>query len=278
MREELIFLGHKLNAKGLAPVAAYVDAIRDFPRPPDLKHLQRFLGMVNFYRRFLPNIARTLVPLTNATAGAPKGPLDWSAEMDTAFQECKDALLRAVPLHHPAPDAALSLAVDASDTHVGAALQQLVAGSWRPLGFFSKKLAPPELKYSAFDRELLAAYADIRHFRFMVEGRPFVLFTDHLPLVSAIHRVSPPWTARQQRHLSFISEFTTDIRHTPGVENVVADTLSRPPVVNAVLPPPVAVSFQDMAAAQRIFFSQRTPSAHPPPCRWWPNRVAHICS
>ena len=255
MREELIFLGHKLNAKGLAPVAAYVDAIREFPRPPDLKHLQRFLGMVNFYRRFLPGIARTLVPLTNATAGAPKGPLDWSPEMDAAFLECKDALLRAVPLHHPAPDAELSLAVDASDTHVGAALQQFVAGSWRPLGFFSKKLATPELKYSAFDRELLAAYAAIRHFRFMIEGRPFVLFTDHLPLVSAIHRVSPPWTARQQRHLSFISEFTTDIRHTPGVDNVVADTLSRPPVVNAVLPPPVAVSFQDMAVAQRASFS-----------------------
>ena len=51
-------------------MAAYVEAIRTFPRPPDLKHLQRFLGMVNFYRRFLPGIARTLVPLTNATVGA----------------------------------------------------------------------------------------------------------------------------------------------------------------------------------------------------------------
>ena len=255
MREELVFLGHSLNARGLAPVAAYVEAIRAFPRPPDLKHLQRFLGMVNFYRRFLPGVARTLVPLTSATVGAPKGPLDWSPAMEASFQACKDALLQAVPLHHPAPNAELSLAVDASDTHVGAALQQRVAGSWYPLGFFSKKLAPPELKYSAFDRELLAAYTAIRHFRFLIEGRPFILFTDHLPLVGAIHRVSPPWTARQQRHLSFISEFTTDIRHTPGVDNVVADTLSRPPVVNAVLLPPGPVSFEDMAVAQKSSYS-----------------------
>jgi hypothetical protein len=97
------------------------------------------------------------------------------------------------------------------------------------LAFFSKKLAPAEVKYSTFDRELLAAYATIRHFRFLLEGRQFQLLTDHKPLVTAMTRVSPPQSARQQRHLAYISEFTTDLRHTPGAENVVADALSRPP-------------------------------------------------
>jgi hypothetical protein len=82
---------------------------------------------------------------------------------------------------------------------------------------------PAELKYSTFDRELLAAFATIRHFRFLLEGRQFQLFTDHKPLVAALTRVTPAQSARQQRHLAYISELTTDLSHTPGSENVVAD-------------------------------------------------------
>ena len=69
----------------------------------------------------------------------------------------------------------------------------------------------------------------LRHFCFELEGRKFHILTDHLPLVSALSRVSPPWSTRQQRQLSYISEFTSDLRHTPGAANVVADNLSRPP-------------------------------------------------
>jgi hypothetical protein len=70
----------------------------------------------------------------------------------------------AVPLTHPAPGATLALAVDASDTHVGAALQQLECGAWRPLALFSRKLTVTETRYSTFDRELLAAFAAVCHF------------------------------------------------------------------------------------------------------------------
>jgi hypothetical protein len=76
---------------------------------------------------------------------------------------------------------------------------------------------------------LLAAFAAVRHFRFLLEGRQFRLLTDHKPLVSALARVSPPWSAHQQHQLAFLSEFTSDIWHTPGHANVVADALSRPP-------------------------------------------------
>jgi cleavage and polyadenylation specificity factor subunit 1 len=123
--------------------------------------------------------------------------------------------------------------VDASDSHVGGVLQQLTNGSWFPLAFFSRKLNTPELKYSTFDRELLAAFAAIRHFRFVLEGRSFRLLTDHMPLTLAMRRVSAPWSARQVRQLAYISEFTTDLRHIPGPKNVVADTLSRPSATSA---------------------------------------------
>jgi hypothetical protein len=224
----LKFLGHMVDEAGITPLPKHVAAVQDCPPPTDIKQLQRFLGLINFYRRFLPAVARTLKPLTDLLKGSPKVLL-WSPAADAAFVAAKAALVAAVPLCHPAPHAVLSLSVDASDSHVGGVLQQQVGKGWKPLAFFSKKLAPAEVKYSTFDRELLAAYATIRHFRFLLEGRQFKLLTDHKPLVAAMTRVSPPQSARQQRHLAYISEFTTDLRHTPGTENVVADALSRPP-------------------------------------------------
>jgi hypothetical protein len=93
--------------------------------------------MINFYRRFLPS---TLRPLTAALSGNPKV-LSWQSAMETAFTAAKAALDTAVPLAHPLPRAILTLATDASDTHVGAVLQQQVGQHWQPLGFFSKKLS-----------------------------------------------------------------------------------------------------------------------------------------
>ena len=168
-----------------------------------------------------------LKPLTDILAGSPKH-LEWTSKLQGAFEAVTAATAAAVKLVHPAPDATISLAVDASGTHIGGALQQLVRGSWKRLSFFSQKLWAAEQKTSAFDRELLAAYSAIRHFRFALEGRPFQLHTDHNPLVTALHRISPPWTAWHQRHLAYIADFTADLRHVPGVNNAVADALARP--------------------------------------------------
>ena len=221
------YLGHLVSAEGMVPLRRHVQALQDLPPPQDVPQLQRFLGLVNFYRRFIPGLAGILQPLTDALVGSPKS-LVWSPALDASFLAAKSALAAATPLVHPSVSAPVSLAVDASASHVGAVLQQRVRGSWRPLAFFSKKLTPAQQRYSAFDRELLATYLSIRHFRFQLEGRRFCVFTDHKPLVSALHRVSPPWSARQQRHLAYVAEFTSDLRHVPGKDNVAADALSRP--------------------------------------------------
>ncbi len=141
--------------------------------------------MVNFYRRFLPGIARTLQLLTDALKGAPKT-LVWPPA--AVFGAAKTALAAAVPLAHPAVNAVLSLATDASETHVGGVLQQLTCGRWQPLAFYSKKLSGAGTRYSTFDRELLAAFSAVRHFRFLLEGRQFRLLTDHKPLVTSVFR------------------------------------------------------------------------------------------
>ena len=155
-------------------------------------------------------------------------------------------LADATLLTHPHPNASIALTSDASVTAVGAVLEQSIEGSWQPLAFFSRQLRPAEQKYSAFDRELLALYLAIRHFRCMLEGRNFSAYTDHKPLVQAISKSSEPWTSRQQRHLSYISEFTTDIKHVPGKRNVVADCLSRP-TLNTIS---LGIDYAEMARAQ----------------------------
>ena len=170
--------------------------------------------MINFNRKFLHGAGKSLT---------------WSPVLDSAFARAKDLLSSVPELVHPRPDALVSLAVDAFDTHLGAVHQQLLNGSWAPLSFYSRKLSDAEKKYSTFDHELLAAYSSLRHFRFRLEGRDFTIFTDHKPLTHALFRVSPPWSACQQCHLSYLAEFTSSMVHVPGPENVVADTLSRTP-------------------------------------------------
>jgi cleavage and polyadenylation specificity factor subunit 1 len=118
---------------------------------------------------------------------------------------------------------------------MGAVLQQRVNNTWQPLAFFSRKLSPAQQKYSAYDRELLAIYEAVKHFRHMLEARHFVIFTDHKPITYAFQQKRDKCSPRQFNRLDFVSQFTTDIRHISGRENVVADVLSR---VESVTAPP----------------------------------------
>jgi hypothetical protein len=219
--QEMDFLGHRVSAAGISPLPHRVQALREHPQPGTVKELQGFLGAVNFYRRFVPAAAKILRPLTDALRGGapPSAAILWSPMMQQAFSEVKEALAAATLLSHPAQHAELAIVVDASATHVGAALHQRSSpeAAWQPLAFFSKKLEPAQTRYSAFDRELLACVMGIRHFRYMLEARRFTIYTDHKPLTFALHKVAEPWTARQARHLSYVAEFSTDIRHVAGV-------------------------------------------------------------
>ncbi|GFV87770.1 transposon Tf2-11 polyprotein [Trichonephila clavipes] len=142
--------------------------------------------------RFLPKAAEQQYLLSEFLKGS-KGkkdskPLNWSSEAITAFQRCKQALADAALLAHPAPSAPLALHVDASDYAIGGALHQVVDSELQPLAFFSRKLTSSEKSYSAYDRELLATYSAIRHFRYMLEARDFTVFTDHKPLTYAFRQ------------------------------------------------------------------------------------------
>jgi len=247
--DSIEFLGHSITRLGATPLPNKVEAIVNFPRPVTTKSLQEFLGMINHYHRFLPEAAKIMLPLYHATSIKDKLVV-WTEQMDSSFVRSKQQLADAVMLFHPSSTAQTAVTVDASDAAVGAVLEQFISGEWQPIAFFSKKLRKPELKYSTFDRELLALYLAVRHFRYYLEARSFIAYTDHKPLIYAFSKISDPWTPRQQRHLAFISEYTTDIVHISGKDNTVADALSRPSL-NAVATC-LGVDFHQMALDQKV--------------------------
>ncbi|KAG6458433.1 hypothetical protein O3G_MSEX010849 [Manduca sexta] len=226
---EVTFLGYRISASGTKPLESKVEAIKEFTVPKTIRQLRRFLGMLNFYRRFIPHSASIQAPLNALLGGNVKAsqPVDISGEALLAFNRCKESLANAALLAHPDCQAELALVTDASDLAMGAVLQQKKNGVWEPLAFFSRKLSPSQQKYSPYDRELLAIYESIKYFRHMLEARHFVVYTDHKPLSYAFSERKANCSPRQYRHLDYISQFTTDIRHISGKDNVVADPLSR---------------------------------------------------
>ena len=227
-KPSLEFLGYRVDKDGISPLEDRVEVIRKTPAPTTVKELQRFLGMVNYYRRFVPKAAHHLHALFSSLKGKPKK-LPWTPECQNSFEAIKEALAAATLLHHPRPGARIALTTDASKLAIGGVLEQLGPKGWEPLGFYSAKLQPPQQLWPPYDRELLAAFKSVRHFRPMLEGRSFTLFSDHQSLIPSLAKKTEPQTARQTYQLAGIAEYTTDIRYLKGKVNVVADALSRPP-------------------------------------------------
>jgi hypothetical protein len=248
---ELEFLGHKVSCTGVSPLPEKVTHIRDFPTPTNQRQLREFLGLVNFYRRFIPQCALILHPLNSLLSSSQKD-VHWTPQASEAFTSIKEALANATLLFHPLEDAPLSMMADASNVAIGAVLHQSVDGHYQPISYFSRKLSPTESRYSTFDRELLAVYSAIRHFKHYVEGRKFTIFTDHKPLTYSLFSHSDRYSPRQVRHLDYISQFTSDIRHVTGSDNPVADALSRIDI-NAIHQLPNNLDFSAIAEAQASY-------------------------
>ncbi|GFW83949.1 transposon Tf2-9 polyprotein [Trichonephila clavipes] len=199
---ELIFLGHLITPDGIKPLPDKVQVVLDYKQPETVGSLRKFLGLLNFYRRFLPKAAEQQYLLSEFLKGS-KGkkdskPLNWSSEAITAFQRCKQALADAALLAHPSPSASLALHVDASDYAIGV----------------------PTTVNSLLSTRLSDTFGICWKLEISV-------FTDHKPLTYAFRQKSDKCSPRQIRQLDFISQFTTNIVHIPGSDNIAADVLSR---------------------------------------------------
>ncbi|CAH8632681.1 unnamed protein product, partial [Schistosoma mattheei] len=228
----LEFLGHHIDSQGIKPLEEKVKAISSYPEPTSVKSLRRFLGTCNFYRRFLPNCADVLQPLTDllkndksSTKKEKNQIFKLPSDAKVAFEKAKSMIANATMLQHlnTDPTTLLILCTDASQKAVGAVLQQRVNNKITPIAFFSKRLSPAQERYSTFGRELLAMYLAVKHFNFLLQGRDFTIMTDHKPLCYSFNTTYDKHSPREARQLDYISQFTTDIQFVKGNTNVVAD-------------------------------------------------------
>ena len=253
--QKLKFLGHLVTPEGILPLPDRVKAIKEYPKPTTAKQLRAYLGLLNYYHRFVKNLTMHLCPLYDMLKQPKKAKRDsiaWSVENELAFENSKKLLADVAMLNYPVSNLPTSIMVDASDKAVGGVLQQQHDGIWKPIAFFSRKLDKTQQRYSAFDRELYAAYKAVRHFHFLIENKKFTLFADHKPLVAAFYSRSDQVIMRRARQLSFISEFTDDVAHVKGEDNVVPDALSRIEINQIVFPQTEAVDidYAEIAQAQ----------------------------
>ena len=222
----LEFLGHMLGeTQTLLPVAEKVEAIQKAERPVTKKQVRSFLGVVGFYRKFIPNFSAIAVPLTDLTKKGKPNKVSWEESHENAFQALKRCLVGPPILRLPQFDKPFILRTDASDTGLGAILLQGTEGEEMPVAYASKKLLDREKNYSVIEKECLAVVWGVSKFHRYLFGKEFILETDHQPLTYL--NKSKMANSRLMRWALALQPYRMRIRSIRGKDNVGADYLSR---------------------------------------------------
>ena len=226
-RKEVEYLGYCVSAKGVATDPKKVTAIKAFPVPLDVRSLRSFLGLLSYYRRFIPNfsiIANPLFVLTRKDV-----PFQWTTECQESFDNLKDILTSATILAFPDFKEDFLLETDASGTGLGAVLSQKQPnGQIRPIAYASRTLQSHEKNYGSTELEGLAVVWAVKHFRQYLYGHRCHVFTDHEALKALLNTPHP--SGRLARWGLVIQELDLTINYQPGRKNMKADALSRNPV------------------------------------------------
>ncbi|KFD58275.1 hypothetical protein M513_01038 [Trichuris suis] len=213
-------------------LTAKVQAIRKAPAPQNKAELQAFLGLVNFYNRFVPNRADVLAPLYQLVKD--NSSWKWGTEQKNAFQRIKESLSSSISLAHYDSNRPLAISCDASSIGIGAVLEHINAdGTHESIYFASRVLQPSEQKYAQVDREGLAIVFAVQKFRCFVLGRKFTIFMDHKPLLGLLQQGKPIKgcvSPRMTRWSLILSSYDYELRYRPGKSIGAADALSRLPV------------------------------------------------
>ena len=222
--KEIKFLGHIVSEQGIHPDPKNIRAVQQMNRPLNVKQVRRFIGMANFYRKHIENFALLANPLTNLMKKGQK--FQWTPDCDHAFKTLKEKLVSAPILVKADQSLPFELHTDASDTHVGAALMQLVGKDLKPIGYYSKKLNATEKKYPVTDREAMGVVHACRFFHHYLWLKRFKVVTDHEPLTHVFkERTSCP---RMSRYIIDLRGYNYKVKYVQGRKNVVPDMLSRP--------------------------------------------------
>ena len=227
-KAEVPFLGHIVGQQGVRKCPKYMTAVVEYPRPKNVKELRSFVGMVNFQRKYIPNCSVMSKPLTIWLGKSDKILLQWTEEMEAAFAGLKEAMARDIELAYPdySPDAPLmELATDASKHGAGAALTQEQNGSQRVIAYSSTTFNKAQSQYGAIELELSAIRWALSNLKCFLYGIPFVLYTDHNPLINMTNMAKQ--NARIMRTWNELSEFDFTIKYRAGRDMAIPDNLSR---------------------------------------------------
>ena len=220
------FLGHIVSEHGLMPDPAKVCIVQDWPVPLNVKQVRQFVGLAQYFRKFIQGFATLIAPLT--ALFKKDSVWVWTEKCHDAFCEVKKALTSAPCLKLPDNELPYTMVCDASGVGVGAVLMQ----EGRPVAFDGRKLTDTEMKWGATEQEMLAVVHHLEKWRCYLEGSEFTVVTDHQPNTwfSSQKVLSPRLARWYERIRSF--DFAWEYR--PGRLNV-ADPLSRHPAFCALI-------------------------------------------
>lgn len=249
------YLGHIIDSDGLHPSEAKVKAIREAPTPTNVTELKSFLGLLNYYHKFLPDVATVLSPLHLLLR--KDTPWKWTPDQEKAFQKAKTMLHSSSVLTHYDEKKPLVVACDASPYGLGAVLSHRMSDrSDLPVAYASRTLSAAEKRYSQLEKEALAIIFAVRKFHDYIYGRKFVLHSDHKPLqflLSESKQVPLLASSRIQRWAIALSAYNYVIQYKPGKLIPHADALSRLPLPNfpssVPMPQDVVLMFEHISEA-----------------------------
>lgn len=253
MQQSVTYLGHHLEFNCVRPNIEKVEAVLKAPPPKDVAQLQSYLGLINYYRRFIPNLSSELKSLYTLL-GKDKE-FVWSAECNKAFEKSKNLITTNNVLELYDPNKPIIVASDASPYGVGAVLSHLVNGVEKPVLFASSSLSPAERNNSQLHREALAIVFELKKFDRYLYGKEFTIVTDHQALCEIFNpcRKTPAVAAARLQFWSIIlSMYKYKIVHKSGKSMGNADGLSR-------LPLPVASEIEEIQTVNFLNFSDEAP-------------------
>ena len=225
------YLGHRLSNEGISK-GSKVDAVKGMPAPKDVSTLRSFLGSVQFYGKFLPNLSSMSEPLHRLTR--KNATWKWGKEEEDAFKKLKESLQEDSVLAHFDPSLQIGLSCDASNVGIGAVLfHRYSDGSERPIANASKTLTSTERNYSQIQKEALSIIFGLKKFHQFLYGRNFILVTDHKPLIAMFgpDKATPTLAAnRLARWSLLLSQYDYTIEYRKTTEHGNADALSRLPI------------------------------------------------
>ena len=234
MLPSVTYLGFCIDREGLHPTAEKVRAVKDAPRPENVEQLKAYLGLLSYYSRFLPNLAAVAASLYQLLRA--EEPWKWTDAQEQAFKATKELLCKAPCLSHFDGSCQVVVAADASPYGLGAVLSIVTQDGEKPVAFTSRSLSRAEKNYSQIDKEGLALVYAVKKFHPFVYGRPFVLKTDHRPLLGLLGGKKPLPDAVSPRVVRWkvtLDAYQFDLVHVPGREHGNCDALSRLPLSQA---------------------------------------------